>query len=419
MAPIQELMKKKLVFGAWCVDVEEVLDEERCRRIKESGLDFGYIWIKQDHSDMLPVLDACQRNDLLVIPFDPRVQNMYADQTFRMKSAVEDYMDHPALAAFALRDEPGVDDFPRLKKMTEACLKIAPDKMPAVNLYPNYASENQLGCATYEEYIDRYADELALDTISYDFYPLYGTPDGETWLQDNYLRNFEVVARACKRKGCDMWYFIQTLAFNHILRDPKEEDIRWQVYCAMSFGAKVIQLFTYCTPENTDEIFEESMIDRAGNTTARYGYVQNVIREMNRFTEHYVPYSWEGAMTNCNGLTARERSIDVVFPGYSHRVNLKGSYMDLDHPLTEFTPVKAFEGEYPLLMGCFTKGEKKAFTLVNMEDPGRRRANKACITFDEPKTLMVHGKDGSQQIETGASWSVDLACGEGLFVEIL
>ena len=28
MAPIQELMKKKLVFGAWCVFEEEILDEE-------------------------------------------------------------------------------------------------------------------------------------------------------------------------------------------------------------------------------------------------------------------------------------------------------------------------------------------------------------------------------------------------------
>lgn len=116
--------------------------------------------------------------------------------------------------------------------------------------------------------MDRYTDELALDTISYDFYPLYGTPDGETWLQDNYLRNFEIVARACQRKGCDMWYFIQTLAFNHICREPNEADIRWQIYCAMSFGAKVIQLFTYGTPGNGEETFEDAMIGRDGRKTA-------------------------------------------------------------------------------------------------------------------------------------------------------
>ena len=400
MHPIQELIKKKLVFGAWCVFEEELLDEARCRRVRESGLDFGYVSFAADHSNALPILDACQRNGLLVMAFDPRVQGLFADQAFRLARAIEDYKDHPALAGFALRDEPGVDDFPRLKKLTDACLKAAPDKMPAVNLYPIYANSDQLGCGSYEEHINRYADELALDTISYDFYPLYGTPDGETWLQDNYLR-------------------IQTLAFNHICREPSEADIRWQIYCAMSFGAKVIQLFTYGTPGNGEETFEDAMIGRDGEKTARYGYVQKIIGEMNRFTGRYVPYAWAGAMTNSHGLTSRERSIDVVFPGFSHRLNLKGNYLELDHPLERFDPVEAFEGDYPLLMGCFTQGEKRAFTLVNMEDPGRGRANRACVRFAGSQRLMVHGKDGSNPVETDGRWQVELTCGEGLFVEIL
>ena len=419
MPPIQELIKKRMAFGAWCVFEEEILDEERCRRIKQSGLDFGYIGIKADHSNVLPILDACQRNGLYALVFDPRVQGMFADQTFRLEKAIADYKDHPALAGFCLRDEPGVDDFSRLRKLTDACLKAAPDKMPAINLYPNYANRDQLGCETYEEHIDRYADELALDTISYDFYPLYGIPGGETWLQDNYLRNFEVVARACKRKGCDMWYFIQCLCFNHICREPNEADIRWQIYCAMSFGAKVIQLFTYGTPGNGDETFEDSMIARDGTATERYYAVQKVIGEMNRFTGHYVPYQWEGAMTCRNNLSTSGRTIDVVFPGYVRKVNLKGNYMDLDHELDHFDPITSFEGEYPLLVGCFTQDEKRAFTLVNMEDPGRNRANKAVVNFDGAKTLMVHGKDGSHKVETDGQWQVELACGEGLFVEIL
>ncbi|MBR2948402.1 MAG: beta-galactosidase [Lachnospiraceae bacterium] len=418
MAPIQELMKKKLVFGAWCVFEEEILDEERCKRVRESGLDFGYISLNADHSNALPILDACQRNDLLALVFDPKVQNLFEDQIYKLKGNIADYKDHPALAGFCLRDEPGVDDFSRLKKLTEACLKEAPDKMPAINLFPMYANSDQLGCGSYQEHIDRYADELALDTISYDFYPLYG-PNGETWLQDNYLRNFEIVAQACKRTGCDMWYFIQTLAFNYILRDPAIEDIRWQMYVAMSFGAKVIQLFTYGTPGNGDEFFEDSMIDREGNATRRYYDVQQVIREMNAFTGHYVPYKWEGVMANRNGLVTSERDIEVVFPGYTFTTHMNGTYMELDHELESFAPVTAFSGEYPLLMGCFTQGDKKAFTLVNMEDPGRRRSNRAAVTFDAPKTLMVHGKDGSVKISVSDTWEVELGIGDGLFVEIL
>ena len=418
MAPIQELIKKKLVFGAWCVFEEEILDEDRCRRVRESGLDFGYIAIKGDHSNVLPILDACQRNDLLALVFDPKVQNLFEDQIYRLKGNIADYKEHPALAGFCLRDEPGVADFPRLKKLTEACLKEAPDKMPAINLYPMYANSDQLGCGSYQEHIDRYVQELALDTISYDFYPLYGT-EQETWLQDNYLRNFEIVAQACKKSGCDMWYFIQTLAFNYILRDPSIEDIRWQMYVAMSFGAKVIQLFTYGTPGNGEEFFEDSMIDREGKATRRYYDVQQVIREMNAFTGQYVPYRWVGVMTNENGLDTKERDIEVVFPGFTFNAHMKGNYMELDHKLDSFAPVTAFGGEYPLLMGCFEQGEKKAFTLVNMEDPGRRRKNKATVTFEGPRTLLIHGKDGSVQVQTAGTWEVELGVGEGFFVEIL
>jgi len=418
MAPIQELIKKKLVFGAWCVFEEEILDEERCKRVRESGLDFGYISVKADHSNVQLILDACQRNDLLALVFDPKVQNLFEDQVYRLKGNIADYKDHPALAGFCLRDEPGVGDFSRLKKLTAACLEAAPDKMPAINLFPMYANSDQLGCSSYQEHIDRYADELALDTISYDFYPLYG-PNGETWIQDNYLRNFEIVAQACKRTGCDMWYFIQTLAFNYILRDPSVEDIRWQIYVAMSFGAKVIQLFTYGTPGNGDEYFEDSMIDREGNATRRYYDVQRVIKEMNAFTGYYVPYKWEGVIAKRNGLNTCERDIEVVFPGYTFRSHLNGTYMELDHELDRFSPVADFNGEYPVLMGCFSQGEKKAFTLVNMEDPGRKQKNKVSVAFDAPKTLMVHGKDGSAKIEVPAVWETVLDFGEGVFVEIL
>ena len=73
MPPIQEIIKKRMAFGAWCVFEEEILDEERCRRIKESGLDFGYISINADHSNAQPILDACQRNGLYALVFDPQI----------------------------------------------------------------------------------------------------------------------------------------------------------------------------------------------------------------------------------------------------------------------------------------------------------------------------------------------------------
>lgn len=96
------------------------------------------------------------------------------------------------------------------------------------------------------------------------------------------------------------------------------------------------------------------------------------------------------------------------------------------HPIQELIKKKmvfgawcVFEEEVVDKERCRRVREKKAFTLVNMEDPGRKRENKAVVTFDAPKKLLVHGKDGSRQIKTGEKWEITLGFGEGLFVEIL
>ena len=124
-------------------------------------------------------------------------------------------------------------------------------------------------------------------------------------------------------------------------------------------------------------------------------------------------------MARRNGLSTSERTIEVVFPGYKRDVKLKGTYMELNHELESFAPVLAFDGERPVLMGCFSQGSKKAFTLVNMEDPGRKLSNRVTVVFDAPKTLLIHGKDGSRQVEVPEKWEVELDFGEGLFVEIV
>ena len=71
------------------------------------------------------------------------------------------------------------------------------------------------------------------------------------------------------------------------------------------------------------------------------------------------------------------------------------------------------------LRRSLAQGEKKAFTLVNMSDPARNLDAEVTVRFDAPKTLRIHGKDGSQDVAVSAEWTRTLASGEGLFIEIL
>ncbi len=426
MNKLLELCREKVVIGAWTVLDDEVQNIQRCRRARELGLDFIYYDIGARHEKAQTALDNCQETGLGILAFDSRVSGLTMDHFWYLKDAVADYIQHPALYGTVLRDEPGVYDLPRLALLAKEYRKVAPDKLPVVNLLPSYANEEQFNYADFPTYIDRCASELGVPYVSYDHYPLYGN-NGRTWVQEKYLSDFEVASDACRKYGLDLWYFIQTLAFNRILREPAEQDLRWQIYCALSYGARVIQLFTYGSPGDASgstgsEIFETGLIDRQGEKTERYDATQRVLRELRGFDGAYVQYKHVGAMLNKMHFQPDPagEEVELVFPTVTMKRRIKHNYLELEHPLERFDPIVSIRGDEPVLAGCFVKDSgEKAFTLVNALDPGLRRRNRAVVEFDRPVRLRVYDKGVPAIVETDGSFSFDLEYGQGIFVEIL
>ena len=424
MKPVSELIREKIVWGAWCVFDADLATDERAQWVKDLGLDFVYFGFDAERKNAIPALDMCEKYGLGMLPFDAAVENLPMDRFWCLKDMVKVYASHPALLGNVLRDEPGVYDLPRLKLLAETYQKET-GKCPAINLFPSYANEQQLNYVTYPEYIERCAAELPIPYLSYDHYPLYG-PNGETWVQEHYYFDFEVVAEACRKYGKDMWYFIQTLGFNHIVREPNEQDMRWQVYCALSFGSRVIQLFTYGSPgdENGDtasETFELALIDRKGQKTPRYEMARRVIAEADRFGGVYVTYKPVGVMLHRAGRRVDEetREVEITFPGRVIRRRIKDNYLELFHALDGFDPIVSIGGDKPVLAGCFERDGARAFTLVNAEDPGKRTRCSASVEFSRPVTLRVWANGEPSEVEVRKSFSYDLDCGQGLFIEIL
>lgn len=426
MNKLLELCREKVVIGAWTILDDEVQNMRRCRRAKELGLDFLYYDIGARHEKARTALDNCAETGLGILAFDGRVSGLTMDHFWCLKDAVADYIDHPALYGTVLRDEPGVYDLPRLALLAKEYSRIAPDKLPVINLLPSYANEDQFNYVDFPTYIDRCASELGVPYVSYDHYPLYGN-NGRTWVQEKYLSDFEVTSDACRKYGLDLWYFIQTLAFNRILREPAEQDLRWQIYCALSFGARVIQLFTYGSPGDASgstgsEIFELGLIDRKGEKTARYDAMQRVLRELRGFDGAYVQYRHAGAMLNKMGFQPDPagEEVELVFPTTTMRRRIKHNYLDLAHPLERFEPIVSVRGDQPVLAGCFAKESgEKAFTLVNAIDPGLRLRNRAVVEFSGPARLRVYDRGVASEVEIDGTFTFDLEYGQGLFVEIL
>ena len=132
-----------------------------------------------------------------------RVVKIIAKQQAKPVSAVDvarRFKNHPALAGYMLMDEPSTADFPALAKMAREVLALDAEKLVLVNLYPTYATKEQMGIKPYAEYSDyvyKFLSEVPVNLLSYDFYPIMRSellPDWHQNLNVGYeaARNQEV-----------------------------------------------------------------------------------------------------------------------------------------------------------------------------------------------------------------------------------
>ena len=162
----------------------------------------------------------------------------------RVEEAVAKVSEHPALYGYYVCDEPGADDYPGLARWHEAFQKADPDKLAYINLFPNYASPQQMNVPTYEEYVESYITTVAPTIVSYDHYALM---EGGT-LRDSYFNNLEVIRAASQRHELPFWNIVLSNA-HFTYAEPSPAGFRFQLYTTLAYGAKGICYFTYFTPE--------------------------------------------------------------------------------------------------------------------------------------------------------------------------
>lgn len=220
-------------------------------------------------------LDLCKANGLKAVVWDPRTMNYDWSKVdgkiarSNVVSLVKQVRKHPAVYGFYLRDEPGPGYFPGLAKVSDAIHELAPGKWAYINLFPNYADQNQLEGRSYEKYLDEFVEKCRPTVLSYDHYALL---DNGT-LRDGYWRNLEQMRSAARTNHLPFWQIVLSAAhFNY--REASAADLRFEVYSSLAYGARGIAYFTYFT--STTGNYRMAPIDQFGNPTATWGYMQHV-----------------------------------------------------------------------------------------------------------------------------------------------
>jgi hypothetical protein len=248
-------VQDRFAVGFW---VDPPLDERADERYQEIA-DANFTMIigssaGADPKAMERQLALCAKHDLKAVLFYGGL-------------APADLPTGPACWGYALRDEPCATDFPALRAQVDGVRQARPGMLAYINLFPNYATAAQQGTATYDEYVSRFLNEVGVDVLSMDHYPVF-KPDQKDG-RDNYCVNLGVMRAHSQAAGVPFWNFFNTMPYGP-QTDPTEDQLRWQIYASLSYGAKGVLYFCYYTPVSPEFPKGGAIIARDGQRTRHW-----------------------------------------------------------------------------------------------------------------------------------------------------
>src|SRR5208337_27889 len=139
---VKQVSPREFVIMAWG---SSPTDPEQLAGMKEAGLNVSGFCRPEE-------LDRVRAAGLSCFVTDPRVneydwEKLPADAELRQRvtAAALAIKDHPAALGFFLRDEPNAAFMPGLGRVAALVKEALPNRIPYVNLFPTYATTEQLG----------------------------------------------------------------------------------------------------------------------------------------------------------------------------------------------------------------------------------------------------------------------------------
>ena len=127
---------------------------------------------------------------------------------------------------------------------------LDPNHLAYFNLFPTYATNAQLGTTgdtvtAYNAYLSQYVNTVSPSLISYDHYTFMATYD-----DSQYLQNLGLVANAAKQANVPFMNVVQACTWDNTFRLPNANQMRYQVYTTLAYGAQSICYFDYSSDPN-------------------------------------------------------------------------------------------------------------------------------------------------------------------------
>ncbi len=264
--PLRLPASDPIPIHAWWSIPADSTSVERYRELAEAG--FATSMSPFPNADAVQkALDAAQAAGVKLFITCPELKSA-PDSTVRR------FMNHPALAGYHITDEPNAALFSELGEWVKKIQAVDSSKPCYINLFPTYATAEQLGTPTYQAHVDSFVATVPVQQISLDHYPVMVDS-----IRSDYDENLSIIAEASRKTGKPFWAFALSVACN-TYEDPSTAGLRMQMYTNLAYGAKGLQYFTYWTPPDPVWNFHDAPIAVDGTQSPTYAMVRNLNREL-------------------------------------------------------------------------------------------------------------------------------------------
>lgn len=246
------------------------LVNHRYQELHDAGFNISFS-IFSNATSLAKGLEACRGTGVKIMAHCYEMETNTAEIVNRFKNDEN-------LCGWFLRDEPKADGFAELRRFRDRIASADTTHLLYLNLFPSIVSPADLLTKSYEDYVQRFVDEVALPLVSYDFYPI--VDDGKSiFCRDTFFENLDTVRIVARRNGLPFWAFCLSTAHG-AYPVPTTGFMSFEAFSALAYGAQGIQYFTYWTPLGTEWDFHAAPIDENLNRTDVYYRIRDINRQI-------------------------------------------------------------------------------------------------------------------------------------------
>ncbi len=236
--------------------------------------------------EAVKLLDIAQKNGIKTLIGNNRNCAPFIDslddpaKKAQLDELIDSVKAHPAFEGYYLFDEYSAVDFPKWGKVAKYLQERDPDHLIYINLYPTYATKEQLGVflkespkgqtgfsdkfagistnketiLAYNEHLKQFVEQFKPQLISYDHYNFLNTS-----YETNYFLNLELIRRAALKAGVPFLNIVQASAPDDApnWRKPNKNELRWLAYTTLAYGGRGISWYLYWGPKIFGGLYED------------------------------------------------------------------------------------------------------------------------------------------------------------------